>query len=105
LIRNAARNYLLDYGIHWGAAPAVKGIRDAALDLLHILVAVHAEVSISTFPLIIKIVHLSFALDVHQLLINHKFTSIALYILSSLMEYCICGFRSTPVLGLCWKRR
>lgn len=55
-----------------------QGIRDAALDLLHILVAVHAEVSISTFPLIIKIVHLSFALDVHQLLINHKFTSIAL---------------------------
>uniref|UniRef100_A0A0E0DE71 Exocyst complex component SEC5 n=1 Tax=Oryza meridionalis TaxID=40149 RepID=A0A0E0DE71_9ORYZ len=54
LIRNAARNYLLDYGIHWGAAPAVKGIRDAALDLLHILVAVHAEVYSGARPLLEK---------------------------------------------------
>ncbi|XP_040379241.1 exocyst complex component SEC5A-like [Oryza brachyantha] len=54
LIRNAATNYLLDSGIHWGAAPVVKGIRDAALDLLHILVAVHAEVYSGARPLLEK---------------------------------------------------
>jgi exocyst complex component 2 len=44
LIRTAATNYLLDSGIQWGSAPQVKGIRDAAVELLHTLVAVHAEV-------------------------------------------------------------
>ncbi|KAB1212086.1 Exocyst complex component SEC5A [Morella rubra] len=44
LIRTAAVNYLLDSGIQWGAAPAVKGVRDAAVELLHTMVAVHAEV-------------------------------------------------------------
>ncbi|RZB44428.1 Exocyst complex component SEC5A isoform J [Glycine soja] len=43
LIRSAAMNYLLHSGIQWGAAPAVKGVRDAAVELLHTLVAVHAE--------------------------------------------------------------
>ncbi|ONM17557.1 Exocyst complex component SEC5A [Zea mays] len=43
LIRSSAQSYLLDPGIYWGAAPMVKSIRDATLDLLHILVAVHAE--------------------------------------------------------------
>lgn len=74
MIRAAAANYLLDAGIQWGAAPAVKvrillsflfcrlqvesyvspyktrilqGVRDAAVDLLHTLVAVHAEVLLS----------------------------------------------------------
>ncbi|XP_062163436.1 exocyst complex component SEC5A-like [Alnus glutinosa] len=44
LIRTAAMNYLLDSGVQWGAAPAVKGVRDAAVELLHTMVAVHAEV-------------------------------------------------------------
>nr|XP_027188983.1 exocyst complex component SEC5B-like isoform X3 [Cicer arietinum] len=43
LIRSAATSYLLSSGIQWGAAPAVKGVRDAAVELLHTLVAVHAE--------------------------------------------------------------
>ncbi|EOY16697.1 Exocyst complex component sec5 isoform 2 [Theobroma cacao] len=43
LIRSAAMNYLLDSGVQWGSAPAVKGVRDAAVELLHTLVAVHAE--------------------------------------------------------------
>ncbi|QHO36626.1 Exocyst complex component SEC5B [Arachis hypogaea] len=42
LIRSAAMNYLLNSGINWGAAPAVKGVRDAAVELLHTLVAVFA---------------------------------------------------------------
>lgn len=54
VIRSAAQNYLLDSGIHWGAAPVVKGIRDATLDLLHILVAVHAEVYSGARPLLEK---------------------------------------------------
>lgn len=44
LIRTAAMSYLLDAGVQWGAAPSVKGVRDAAVELLHTLVAVHAEV-------------------------------------------------------------
>ncbi|CAH2036657.1 unnamed protein product [Thlaspi arvense] len=55
LIRTAATNYLLDSGIQWGAAPPVKGIRDAAVELLHILVAVHAEVFAGSKPLLDKI--------------------------------------------------
>ncbi|KAK3144791.1 hypothetical protein QOZ80_4AG0317910 [Eleusine coracana subsp. coracana] len=54
LIRSAVQSYLLDASIHWGAAPAVKGIRDATLDLLHILVAVHAEVYAGARPLLEK---------------------------------------------------
>ncbi|KFK42098.1 hypothetical protein AALP_AA2G210500 [Arabis alpina] len=55
LIRTAATNYLLDSGIQWGAAPQVKGIRDAAVELLHTLVAVHAEVFAGAKPLLDKI--------------------------------------------------
>lgn len=55
LIRTAAGNYLLDTGIQWGAAPAVKGVRDAAVDLLHTLVAVHAEVFSGCKPLLDKV--------------------------------------------------
>ncbi|KAG6531268.1 hypothetical protein ZIOFF_005072 [Zingiber officinale] len=44
LIRDAAQIYLFGSGIQWGGAPTVKGIRDATVDLLHILVGVHAEV-------------------------------------------------------------
>ncbi|KAL1193036.1 Exocyst complex component SEC5B [Cardamine amara subsp. amara] len=55
LIRTAATNYLLDSGIQWGAAPPVKGIRDAAVELLHTLVAVHAEVFAGAKPLLEKI--------------------------------------------------
>ncbi|MQL93081.1 hypothetical protein Taro_025719 [Colocasia esculenta] len=54
LIRNAALNYLLDSGVQWGAAPAVKGIRDATIELLHSLVSVHAEVSSGAKPLLEK---------------------------------------------------
>ncbi|KAL8171929.1 LOW QUALITY PROTEIN: hypothetical protein V2J09_023733 [Rumex salicifolius] len=54
LIRTAAMSYLLDTGIHWGAAPPVKGVRDAAVDLLHTLVAVHAEVFACAKPLLNK---------------------------------------------------
>ncbi|TQD95100.1 hypothetical protein C1H46_019306 [Malus baccata] len=54
LIRTAAWNYLLDSGVQWGAAPAVKGVRDAAVELLHTLVAVHAEVFSGAKPLLDK---------------------------------------------------
>ncbi|KAH0707601.1 hypothetical protein KY290_012113 [Solanum tuberosum] len=54
LFRTAAVNYLLESGVQWGAAPAVKGVRDAAVDLLHTLVAVHAEVFASCKPLLDK---------------------------------------------------
>ncbi|XP_027364012.1 exocyst complex component SEC5A-like isoform X3 [Abrus precatorius] len=54
LIRSAATNYLLNSGIQWGAAPAVKGVRDAAVELLHTLVAVHAEVFAGAKPLLDK---------------------------------------------------
>ncbi|KAF2563079.1 hypothetical protein F2Q70_00016281, partial [Brassica cretica] len=55
LIRTAATIYLLDSGIQWGSAPQVKGIRDAAVELLHTLVAVHAEVFAGARPLLEKI--------------------------------------------------
>ncbi|KAJ6817742.1 exocyst complex component SEC5A-like [Iris pallida] len=54
LIRAAASNYLLDSGVQWGSAPAVKGIRDATIELLHCLVAVHAEVLSGAKPLLEK---------------------------------------------------
>ncbi|XP_031117945.1 exocyst complex component SEC5A-like [Ipomoea triloba] len=54
LIRAVGVNYLLDAGIQWGAAPAVKGVRDAAVELLHTLVAVHAEVFAGCKPLLDK---------------------------------------------------
>ncbi|KAI4366828.1 hypothetical protein MLD38_022645 [Melastoma candidum] len=54
LIREAAVSYFLDSGIQWGSAPAVKGVRDAAVDLLHTLVAVHAEVYAGAKPLLDK---------------------------------------------------
>lgn len=54
LIRSAAINYLLDSGVQWGGAPAVKGIRDATIDLLHTLVAVHAEIFSGVKPLLEK---------------------------------------------------
>ncbi|KAI3993207.1 hypothetical protein MKX01_009950 [Papaver californicum] len=54
LIRTAAINYLLDGGVQWGAAPAVKGVRDIAVELLHALVAVHAEVFAGAKPLLDK---------------------------------------------------
>ncbi|THG21251.1 hypothetical protein TEA_026902 [Camellia sinensis var. sinensis] len=54
LIRTAAMNYLLDSGVQLGGAPAVKGVRDAAVELLHTLVAVHAEVFAGCKPLLDK---------------------------------------------------
>ncbi|XWS21776.1 hypothetical protein CRYUN_Cryun30bG0083800 [Craigia yunnanensis] len=54
LIRTAAMNYLLDSGVQWGSAPALKGVRDAAVELLHTLVAVHAEVFSGDKPLLDK---------------------------------------------------
>ncbi|TYK31537.1 exocyst complex component SEC5A-like isoform X3 [Cucumis melo var. makuwa] len=47
-MRTAATNYLLDSGVHWGAAPAVK------VKLLHTLVSVHAEVFAGCKPLLDK---------------------------------------------------
>ncbi|XP_052200821.1 exocyst complex component SEC5A-like isoform X2 [Diospyros lotus] len=55
LTRMAAMNYLLDSGFQWGAAHAVKGVRDAAVELLHTMVAVHAEVFAGCKPLLDKI--------------------------------------------------
>ncbi|KAJ6939066.1 exocyst complex component SEC5B-like [Populus alba x Populus x berolinensis] len=54
LIRTAAMNYLLNSGVQWGAAPAVKGVRDATVELLHTLVAVHSEVFAGAKPLLDK---------------------------------------------------
>ncbi|KAM7260473.1 hypothetical protein ACFE04_016214 [Oxalis oulophora] len=54
VIRTAALSYLLDSGINWASAPAVKGVRDAAVELLHTLVAVHAEVFAGAKPLLDK---------------------------------------------------
>ncbi|KAL1820183.1 hypothetical protein ACET3Z_015052 [Daucus carota] len=54
LIRAAAVNYMLDAGVQWGSAPAIKGVRDAAVELLHSLVAVHAEVFAGCKPLLDK---------------------------------------------------
>ncbi|XP_023748778.1 exocyst complex component SEC5A isoform X2 [Lactuca sativa] len=57
-VRTAAVNYLLDAGVQWGGAPAVKGVRDASVELLHTLVAVHAEVSAGCKPLLDKILRI-----------------------------------------------
>lgn len=54
VIRTAASNYLLDSGIQWGSAPSVKGIRDAAIELIQSLVATHAEVFLGAKPLLEK---------------------------------------------------
>ncbi|KAG8660597.1 hypothetical protein MANES_02G178800v8 [Manihot esculenta] len=54
MIRTAAMNYLLNSGVQWGSAPAVKGLRDAAVELLHTLVAVHSEVFTGAKPLLDK---------------------------------------------------
>ncbi|KAJ8762813.1 hypothetical protein K2173_022942 [Erythroxylum novogranatense] len=54
VIRTAAVNYLLNTGIQWGAASVVKGVRDAAVELLHTLVAVHSEVFTGAKPLLEK---------------------------------------------------
>ncbi|GLJ54776.1 hypothetical protein SUGI_1176620 [Cryptomeria japonica] len=50
LIGTAATAYLLEDGVQWGGAPTVKGVRDAAVELLHPLVAVHAEVHSGAKP-------------------------------------------------------
>ncbi|KAJ6735951.1 EXOCYST COMPLEX COMPONENT SEC5 [Salix viminalis] len=55
LIRTAVMDYLLNSGVQWGAAPAVKGVRDAAVELLHTLVAVHSEVFACAKPLLDKL--------------------------------------------------
>lgn len=57
-VRTAAVNYLLDAGVQWGGAPPVKGLRDASVELLHTLVAVHAEVSAGCKPLLDKILRI-----------------------------------------------
>ncbi|XP_048226589.1 exocyst complex component SEC5A isoform X2 [Ricinus communis] len=54
MVRTAAMNYLLNSGVQWGATPAVKGVRDAAVELLHTLVAVHSEVFAGAKPLLDK---------------------------------------------------
>uniref|UniRef100_A0A2P2KS27 Exocyst complex component SEC5 n=1 Tax=Rhizophora mucronata TaxID=61149 RepID=A0A2P2KS27_RHIMU len=54
VIRTAAMDYLINSGIQWGAAPVVKGVRDAAVELLHTLVAVHSEVFAGAKPFLDK---------------------------------------------------
>ncbi|KAI5080860.1 hypothetical protein GOP47_0004043 [Adiantum capillus-veneris] len=54
LIGTAAAAFFLEDGLQWGAAPAVKGIRDAAVELLHPLVAVHAELNAGSKPYLDK---------------------------------------------------
>ncbi|MCO5612553.1 hypothetical protein L7F22_066821 [Adiantum nelumboides] len=54
LIGTAAAAFFLEDGLQWGAAPAVKGIRDAAVELLHPLVAVHAELNAGAKPYLDK---------------------------------------------------
>jgi exocyst complex component 2 len=54
VIRTAGMSYLLDSSVNWASAPAVKGVRDAAVELLHTLVAVHAEVFSGARPLLDK---------------------------------------------------
>lgn len=58
LIGTAAAVYLLDDGVHWGGAPPVKGVRDAAVELLHPLVAVHAEVYAGAKPFLEKTINI-----------------------------------------------
>ncbi|XP_076944306.1 exocyst complex component SEC5A-like isoform X1 [Bidens hawaiensis] len=53
-VRSGATNYLLDAGLQWGGAPAVKGVRDPAVELMHTLVTVHAEVFAGCEPLLDK---------------------------------------------------
>ncbi|KAJ7561112.1 hypothetical protein O6H91_03G014300 [Diphasiastrum complanatum] len=50
LVGTAAAAYLLDDGTPWSAAPPVKGVRDAVIELLHPLIAVHAEVYAGAKP-------------------------------------------------------
>ncbi|XP_068658411.1 exocyst complex component SEC5A-like [Aristolochia californica] len=54
LVRTSAVNYLLDAGVQWSGAPIVKGVRDAAVELLLTLVAVHAEVFAGAKPMVEK---------------------------------------------------
>ncbi|KAI3671021.1 hypothetical protein L1987_87667 [Smallanthus sonchifolius] len=53
-VRTGATNYSLDAGLQWGGAPAVKGVRDPAVELMHTLVTVHAEVFAGCEPLLDK---------------------------------------------------
>ncbi|KAD3066379.1 hypothetical protein R6Q59_019445 [Mikania micrantha] len=53
-VRTGATNYLLDAGLQWGGAPTVKGVRDPAVELMHTLVTVHAEVFAGCEPLLDK---------------------------------------------------
>ncbi|KAG9444323.1 hypothetical protein H6P81_015663 [Aristolochia fimbriata] len=54
LIRASAVNYLLDAGVQWSGASIVKGVRDAAVELLLTLVAAHAEVFAGAKPMLEK---------------------------------------------------
>ncbi|KAM0035591.1 putative exocyst complex component EXOC2/Sec5 [Helianthus debilis subsp. tardiflorus] len=53
-VRTGATKYLLDAGLQRGGAPAVKGVRDPAVELMHTLVTVHAEVFAGCEPLLDK---------------------------------------------------
>ncbi|XP_068661590.1 exocyst complex component SEC5A-like [Aristolochia californica] len=54
LIRTSAVNYLLDAGVQWSGAPIIKGVRDAAVELILTLVAAHAEVFAGAKPMLEK---------------------------------------------------
>ncbi|CAM6036958.1 unnamed protein product [Sphagnum compactum] len=56
-VGSAAAAYLLDDGTQWGASPPVKGIRDAVVELLHPVVAVHAEVYAGANPFVEKVIN------------------------------------------------
>eukprot|EP00850_Spirogloea_muscicola_P013527 SM000092S24495 [mRNA] locus=s92:340613:348688:+ [translate_table: standard] len=50
LLGPAVAAYLLEDGTQWSSAPPVKGLRDSALELMHPLVEVHAEVFTGAMP-------------------------------------------------------
>ncbi|KAH7351648.1 hypothetical protein KP509_19G007800 [Ceratopteris richardii] len=50
LIGTAAAAFFLEDGLQWGAAPAVKGVRDAVVELLYPLIVVHAELTAGAKP-------------------------------------------------------
>ncbi|KAL2629232.1 hypothetical protein R1flu_013918 [Riccia fluitans] len=56
VVGEAAAAYLLDDATQWSQTPPIKGIRDNAVELLHPLVAVHAEVFAGAKPFLDKVI-------------------------------------------------
>ncbi|CAI5512577.1 unnamed protein product [Closterium sp. Naga37s-1] len=53
----AVIKYFLEDGTSWATAPPVRGLRDSALELMHPLVAVHAEVHVGCRPFVDKAIN------------------------------------------------